>query len=333
MLRSVICLIISFLITVTLLPVVIYFTKKLKMRQTILHYVDNHMSKSGTPTMGGIAVIIAAAATPLIFMQGNNSLMLLTVFVMTGYGIIGFLDDFIKIFFKQNKGLSALQKIIFQVVIAVIVAVYVYNNEFVLDIIYAPFTLKNLSLGIFAVPLYIFIFIAFTNSVNLTDGLDGLASKVTVIYTLINFALIFIIVSVFGDGEAFAPEYMNILLFCASLIGALIGFLCFNGFPAKIFMGDTGSLALGGALACLAIVSRLSLYAPIVGIMYVATSMSVILQVLHYKRTKKRIFLMAPLHHHFERKGVHENKIVTVYSAITLIVGLFCIALTLFLNI
>ncbi len=328
MVNAALTLITAFVLTVVIMPAVIALSKKLKIRQTVLHYVDNHASKSGTPTMGGIAFIIAAAVSPLFFMNENNSLLILTVFVMLGYGIIGFLDDFIKIFFKQNKGLSPWQKIVFQVLIAVIVSIYAYYNRHILDIVYAPFTLKELPLGFFAIPFYIFIFLAFTNAVNLTDGLDGLAGKVTGVYSVIIFALIAIVIYALGDGQAFKPEYSNLLLFCAGLTGALIGFLCFNGFPAKIFMGDTGSLALGGALAALAVVTRLSLYVPMIGIMYVLTSVSVILQVLHYKRTKKRIFLMAPLHHHFERKGIHENRIVTVYSAVTLIMGLVAAALT-----
>ena len=319
----------AFALTVAVLPVVIYFSKRLKVRQTILSYVDNHIGKSGTPTMGGLGIMLALAAILLLFTRGENRLMLLTLLVTLGYGIVGFIDDFIKVFFKQNKGLGPLQKIVFQLLIAVIVAIFAYNNERVGSLVYAPFTLKALDIGVFAVPLYIAIFLAFTNSVNLTDGLDGLAGKTTAVYALFFGAVLFL--TAYGSGEdAFTGEYGNLLLYCAALVGTLYGFLCYNGYPAKIFMGDTGALALGGGLGCLCIVSRLELTAPILGIMFVLTSLSVILQVASFKLTHKRVFLMAPLHHHFERKGVHENRIVTVYTCITAAVGLLTVALTLF---
>ncbi|MDE7394699.1 MAG: phospho-N-acetylmuramoyl-pentapeptide-transferase [Clostridiales bacterium] len=318
----------AFALTVVIMPLVIYFSKRLKVRQTILSYVDNHKGKSGTPTMGGLGIMLALAAICLLFSRGENRLMLITLLVTLGYGVVGFIDDFIKVFFKQNKGLGPLQKIVFQLLIAVIVAIFAYNNERVGSVFYAPFTLKELEFGIWSVPLYIVIFLAFTNSVNLTDGLDGLAGKVSAVYTL--FFGIVILLSAFAAGEdAFSGEYGNLLLYCMALIGTLYGFICYNGYPAKIFMGDTGALALGGGLGCLSIVSRLELTAPILGIMFVFTSLSVILQVASFKLTHKRIFLMAPLHHHFERKGVHENRIVTVYTCITAAVGILTVALTL----
>ncbi len=330
--RAALALLVAFIVTAAVMPAVIALSKKLKVRQTVLHYVDNHKSKSGTPTMGGIGIMIAVTVSSLCFMTKNHSLMLLVLFVTLAYGVIGFLDDFIKVFFKQNEGLSPWQKILFQVIVAVIVAVYAYYNDYILDSFFVPFTLGEVSLGVFAVPLYVIVFLALTNSVNLTDGLDGLASKVTASYLFFFAVIVALIVRFFGDGQAFSAEYDNILIFCAALIGALIGFLCFNGFPAKIFMGDTGSLALGGALACLAVVAKLSLMVPILGIMYVLTSMSDIIQVLYYKKTKKRVFLMAPLHHHFERKGVHENRIVTVYTAITAMVGVLSVIIILAVN-
>ncbi len=320
------------MITAVVMPAVIALSKKLKVRQTVLHYVDNHKSKSGTPTMGGIGIMIAVTVSSLSFMTKSHSLMLLVLLVTLAYGVIGFLDDFIKVFFKQNKGLSPWQKILFQVIIAVIVGVYAYYNDYILDSFFVPFTLGEVSLGVFAVPLYIIVFLALTNSVNLTDGLDGLASKVTAAYVFFFAVIVALIIRFFGDGQAFSAEYENILIFCGALVGSLIGFLCYNGFPAKIFMGDTGALALGGALACLAVVTKLSLMVPILGIMYVLTSMSDIIQVLYYKKTKKRIFLMAPLHHHFERKGVHENRIVTVYTAVTAMVGVLSVIIILAVN-
>lgn len=327
MIRIVFATLTALVVSAAVMPFVIWLGKKLKVRQTILSYVDNHMGKSGTPTMGGIGVMIALAVSCIIFQTKDNMLMLVTLFVTLGYGIIGFIDDFIKVFFKQNKGLSPIQKIVFQLLIAVIVSVFAYNNALVGSVLYVPFTLKEIDVGIFAVPLFMILFLAFTNSVNLTDGLDGLAGKVSISYTFMFAVMIALAAYSAGDGQA-EGEYGNLIVYCGALIGGLSGFLCYNSYPAKVFMGDTGALALGGGLGCLAIMSRLELVVPILGVMFVATSVSVILQVAYYKATKKRIFLMAPLHHHFERKGVHENRIVTVYTAITVAAGLFTALIT-----
>jgi phospho-N-acetylmuramoyl-pentapeptide-transferase len=319
----------AFLVCAAVMPAVIFLCKKLKMRQTVLHYVDNHAGKSGTPTMGGIGIIAAIAAAVGLVTRGANTLAVVCLLVTAGYGVVGFLDDFIKVYFKQNKGLAAWQKILFQLIIAVVVSLFAYYNETVAGEVFTPFTLSKIPLGFWSVPLFIFIFLAFTNGVNLTDGLDGLAGSVTAVYMLFNAGLIFAGVYIFGDGQAATPEYLNLVVFCCAAAGALVAFLCFNGFPAKIFMGDTGALALGGAVGSAAVVSGMSLYSPMVGIMYVVTCLSVIIQVLYFKKTKKRVFLMAPLHHHFERKGVHEHRIVTWYTAITAIAGSLCLVVTL----
>lgn len=327
MIRVLLSMLTALALAVVIMPAVVKLSKKLKVRQTILNYVDNHMSKNGTPTMGGIGFMIALAAASLFFMTKENSLMLITLMVTLGYGVIGFLDDFIKVFFKRNMGLSVWQKLIFQILIAVIVSLFAYNNIHVGDGVYIPFTFTEISFGIFALPFYIVIFLAFTNSVNLTDGLDGLAAKVSCVYMLFFALFIAIALYVGGSDAIYKEEYNNLLVYCGAFVGALIGFMCYNGFPAKIFMGDTGALALGGGLAALAIVTKLELTAPILGIMYVLTSVSVIVQVGYFKATKgKRIFLMAPLHHHFERKGIHENRIVTAYSTVTFVIGsLICL--------
>lgn len=326
MIKLLLATVTAFAVTVAVMPLVIALGKRLRVRQTILSYVDNHMGKSGTPTMGGIGIMAAVSVCCLAYMGRENRLMLITLFVTLGYGAIGFIDDFIKVFFKQNKGLSPIQKIVFQLVIAAVVAVFAYNNAMVGSVIYAPFTLTELDLGFWAIPLFMAVFLAFTNSVNLTDGLDGLAGKVSCSY-LIFFAALIALAAYAAEGEA-GGEYGNLLLYCVVLVGSLAGFLCYNCFPAKVFMGDTGSLALGGGLGCLSVMSRLELMAPIVGIMFVAASLSVIIQVTYFKATHKRVFLMAPLHHHFERKGVHENRIVTVYTAITSALGILSVLLT-----
>lgn len=334
MIRILLSTLVAFAIVLVVMPFVIKLSKKLKVRQTILNYVDNHISKNGTPTMGGIGFMLALAVSSLAFMTKEHSLMLITLLVTLGYGIIGFLDDFIKVFFKRNMGLSAWQKLIFQVLIALIVSFFAYYNIHVGDGVYIPFTFSEMNFGIFAVPFYIIIFLAFTNSVNLTDGLDGLAAKVSCVYMLFFALFIAIALYVGGSDAMYKEEYNNLLIYCGAFVGSLIGFLCYNGYPAKIFMGDTGALALGGGLASLAIVTKLELLAPILGVMYVLTSLSVILQVVYFKMTKgKRIFLMAPLHHHFERKGIHENRIVTAYSSVTFVVGALICLIMLLINV
>lgn len=330
--RIIFAFLISFVVCIVLMPIIIYLSKKLKVKQTILHYVDNHNVKSGTPTMGGIGFIISTAIASIICISSSSTLMILCVVVMVGYGIVGFLDDFVKVYFKQNKGLSAYQKIIFQVIIAAIVSVFAYNNQYVGDSVYIPFTLIELPLGVFALAFYIVIFLSYTNAVNLTDGLDALAGKVSMVYVIFNALLIAAIIYLRGDGQAFTAEYTSLIVFIASLVGGLLAFLCFNCYPAKIFMGDTGALALGGAIGALAVVSGMALYSPIIGIIYLVTCLSVMIQVAYFKATKKRIFLMAPLHHHFERLGFHENQIVTAYTSITCFLGSLCVAITLILG-
>ena len=305
--------IVAFCVCAAVMPLVIMLGKKLKVRQTILSYVDNHISKSGTPTMGGIGVMIALSICCPVFSNKDNTLMLVTLFVTLGYGIIGFIDDFIKVFFKQNKGLSPLQKIVFQLLIAVIVSVFAYNNSLVGSVIYAPFTLKELDLGMAAIPLFMLVFLAFTNSVNLTDGLDGLVAKTSSV-NLVFYVIIIYVCYYYAKqmGQTFyTQELLSLEYFAIALLGAMLAFIWQNNFPAKILMGDTGSLAMGGALACLAIFISQPLIILLTGIMYIVSCISVILQVASFKIRKKRIFLIAPYHHHLEYKGIHENRVVS----------------------
>ena len=319
----------ALIISAVTVPLVIAVAKRLKVGQPVLSYVDNHKSKSGTPTFGGVAFIFATVVCMLVFAKNGRSLALMSVAVSFAYGVIGFTDDFIKTRSKQNKGLSALQKIVFQSLISVIIATYAYCEINVGDKLILPFSLNVVKIGYFAIPYYVFVFLAFTNAVNLADGLDGLAGKTTVAY-LIFFGIIVWLASYFS-GEITA-ESENLTLFAFTLACAVCGFLVYNVFPAKIFMGDTGSLALGGAVGALAVLSKLSLYAPILGVIFVITCLSDVIQVAYFKKTGKRVFLMAPLHHHFERKGMHENRIVAVYTFVTVCVGLVCIVITLALN-
>ncbi len=322
-------LLVSFFVSLALSPIIISLIKREKIKQVILHYVESHKSKSGTPTMGGLIFIITLCLVPFLFFRGSFVLASMSVVVFFGYGLVGFLDDFIKFKFKRNLGLRAYQKIIFQLGISIVISVFAYKSSLVGGQIILPFSGKTVNFGWGIIPLNILVFLATTNSVNLTDGLDGLATGTTVSY-LFNFVLLIIVLSTTlfaGLGGNFIAEINNLMLFASCSIGALICYLLFNCFPAKIFMGDTGSLALGALLASLAIFTKTTLYLPLLGIMFVASSVSVILQVAYYKLTKKRIFLMAPLHHHFEKKGVHEVRISVSYSFVTLVVGLLVVLL------
>lgn len=282
--------------------------KSFHLSQTILHYVDNHACKSGTPTMGGWIFILACVGASLFFIFQNGLFAFFILAIMIAYGLLGFLDDFTKIRQSKNEGLKPYQKIIGQVAISLIIALFIY---FEVGSTISFFGL-TLDLGIFIIPFIVMFYVAVTNAVNLTDGLDGLAGGVSFVY------LIF-----FGIILALSSLFSGYAIISFAMAGALLGFLIFNGFPAKIFMGDTGSLALGGLIASLAVFSGLELIMPIIGIMFVMSALSDVLQVGYYKMTHKRIFKMAPLHHHFERKGVHENKIVIVYITITIVCGIF----------
>lgn len=306
--------IIGCVIALVLCYPVLLLCKKLKFSQTILHYVENHAGKTGTPTMGGIIFILAGVLAFAFFSNENSLFAWFSLVVMVAYGLIGFLDDFIKIKFRQNKGLSPWQKIIGQVAIAIIVSLFVYTKVGTsLDFFGITIDLKW---GI--IPFTIFVFLAITNSVNLTDGLDGLAGGVSAVYVLF-FGLILFLSS--------NAQMQSLSTVSFAMFGAIVGYLAINTYPAKIFMGDTGSLALGGFIACISIFSGKVLLMPIMGLMFVLSAISVVIQVAHFKRTKKRVFLMAPLHHHFEKKGVNENRIVTIYIIVTGILSACCMCL------
>ena len=324
-------ILISFVISTIIAPLIIYVIKILKANQNILHYVKSHKQKQGTPTMGGFIFILGILLSSLILFGYNSSLGYLTLSVTLGYSVIGFLDDYTKIIKKENEGLLPYQKIIAQVLIAIIIAVFAYNSPLIGSEILVPFTNNTIDLGIFYIPFIIFLFLAVTNSVNLTDGLDGLAGGVSLVYLISFTILTYLLVNnlIFdGVGIGYIEEYQNILIVCGSTIGALLAYLIFNSHPANIFMGDTGSLALGGLISILAIFTRQVLLIPILGLFFVFSAVSVIIQVLYYKKTKKRIFKMAPLHHHFEKKGVNETKIVSIYIIASAMLGVLSIVLT-----
>lgn len=324
MIRVILGFVLALLFAVALMPFVIRIADKFKAKQPILHYVESHSVKSGTPTMGGMGILLSAALPFAMLLRGESATALVCLIVTAGYAIIGFTDDFLKVHYKRNEGLSAKAKLILQFVVACLISAYAFFGTSIGGKIYIPFVNTAVDLSWFALAYYVFIFLAFTNAVNLTDGLDGLAGGVTSVY-LVCFAVVIMITCAFDPSAGQTNE----LLLIACFIGALAGFLCYNRYPARIFMGDTGSLALGGLLASLSVLTGQSLTAALLGIMYVVTALSVIIQVAYFKMTKKRVFLMAPIHHHFEQKGAHENHIVEAYKAVTAIVGAGVILLSL----
>ena len=287
--------------------------RKLKAGQNILVYVKEHKNKSGTPTMGGLAFIIAAILASLIFIPKIDRTALLTIVTGLAYMCVGLLDDFLKQRHKQNLGLKAWQKFVFQFLIACLISIFCYRNGF--SRLYLPFFGGKIELGAWCIPFIIFVFLATVNAVNLTDGLDGLAAGVSIPFFL---ALAVII--------CLETENSSQAIICFSLVGALIAYLLFNASPAAVFMGDTGSLALGGFAACIAVFTGNALYIAAIGVMFVLSVISVILQVIYYKATGgKRIFLMSPLHHHFQKKGYSETKIAYAYFTVTIILGIIAI--------
>lgn len=302
---------ISFTITLLLGPIFIPILKKLKFGQTVRDEgPKSHLSKNGTPTMGGIIMIIAIVLTSLTTTRLNKD-MIFALISIVGFGLIGFIDDYIKVVLKRSLGLRAYQKIIGQLLLAIILAVYQSKTSILGTKLIVPFFRDfTIDLGILYIPFIVFVAIGTVNSVNLTDGLDGLASGVTLIV-----GAFFAMIAIYWGN-------VSISIVCAALVGACLGFLKFNTHPAKVFMGDTGSMALGGAIAAAAILMNLTLIIPIVGGIYFAESLSVIIQVVSFKLTGKRVFKMSPLHHHFELEGWGETKVVTIFWIVSVLLCL-----------
>lgn len=299
-------LIMGFIFSIVLGPIFIPVLHKLKFGQNIRKDgPKSHQKKSGTPTMGGIIFFISVAVTMIIMGYKVMDKQMILLYSLLAFGFIGFLDDILKIIHKDNEGLKPLQKMILLLLFSIALAVYGYTR--IGSDILIPFTDFRLNLGILYIPFVIIYYAAVTNAVNLTDGIDGLATSVTVI-VLTFFAII-----------GFRTGNFEVAIFAIALAGALLGFLKFNAFPAKIFMGDTGSLALGGAIGTIALMLKMPLFVIIVGGMYVIETLSVIIQVTSFKLTGKRVFKMAPIHHHFEQLGWSEVKVVTIFSIITAI--------------
>lgn len=309
-LAALVAFFISLLFCFTLIPVL----RRLKAGQNILVYVKEHKNKGGTPTMGGLAFITAAVLTAIIFVRKADRAFVITLAIGLAYMAVGLIDDFLKRKHKENLGLKAWQKFAFQTAIAVLAGVYCIRAG--LTSLHIPFWGITFELGWWILPLAVFVFLATVNAVNLTDGLDGLASGVSVPF----FGTLGVIVSMQAGNVATST-------LCFALVGALLAYLLFNAPPASVFMGDTGSLALGGFAACIGVFTGNALFIAIVGLPFVFSVISVLIQVIYYKVTGgKRVFLMSPVHHHFQEKGYSETKISYAYFVISLIAGLVCIA-------
>ena len=299
---------VSMLVTARMIP----FLKEKQFGQFIREEgPESHMAKQGTPTMGGVAIVagVTVAVIVSMFLPGSETVEKIAIILsMFAFGAIGFIDDYNKIAKKQNEGLTPKQKLLLQVVFGLALAVFMMTREGTSVLI--PFTGKSVEMGWLYIPFIVFVEVAMANAVNLTDGLDGLAAGTSAIVAAA-FAVIGMTLN--GGSEPMAVAGQAVL-------GALIGFLVFNHFPAKIFMGDTGSMALGGVLSAMAIVGHVEWLLPIAGLIYVIEALSVIIQVGYFKMSGgKRVFRMAPIHHHFELGGWHETKVVRVFCIFTLI--------------
>lgn len=311
-----IILAISFIVSVILGPIIIPLLRRFKFGQSIREEgPKSHMKKAGTPTMGGVIFLFSIIATTVIIslVKGAfTSQTIILVLVLIGFGVVGFLDDGLKIIFKRNLGLTSLQKLIAQIVIS-IAAYFLLKMGTFHNTVQIPFTDFSIHLGLAYVLFLVFWLVGFSNAVNLTDGLDGLVSGTA----SIAFAAYGVL--------ALLNDQLDVAIFAFAVVGALLGFLIFNANPAKVFMGDTGSLALGGALAMLSILVGQELLLLLIGIIFVVETLSVMMQVTSFKLTGKRIFKMSPLHHHFELSGWSEWRIVLTFWLTALVAALIAV--------
>ena len=313
--ETILAIIIAFAISAILCPIVIPFLHKLKFGQQVRDDGPQaHLKKAGTPTMGGLIILGSIIITSVFYIREYPK-MIPVLFVTVGFGIIGFLDDYIKIVMKRSEGLNPKQKLAGQILITGIFTYYLMNSGEVGTQILIPFTGGfreglYLNLGLFYIPFVFVVMLGTDNGVNFTDGLDGLCTSVTILV-----ATFLTILSV-GENSGISP-------ITGAVVGSLLGFLLFNVYPAKVFMGDTGSLALGGFVSASAFMMQIPLFIPIIGLIYLVEVLSVVIQVTYFKKTGgKRIFKMAPIHHHFELCGWSETRVVAVFSITTAILCL-----------
>ena len=308
--ETILAIIIAFAVSAILCPIVIPFLHKLKFGQQVREDGPQaHLKKQGTPTMGGLVFLTAVVITSLLYIR-DYPRIIPVLFMTVGFGVIGFLDDYIKIVMKRSEGLNPVQKLIGQFIITGIFVYYLVCSGEVGTSMLVPFTGGfehglYLNLGFLFIPFVFFVVLGTDNGVNFTDGLDGLCSSVTILV-----ATFLTIISI-GENSGISP-------ITGAVVGSLLGFLLFNVYPAKVFMGDTGSLALGGFVSASAFMMQIPLFIPIIGLIYLVEVLSVIMQVSYFKATHgKRIFRMAPIHHHFELGGWSETRVVAVFSIVT----------------
>ena len=308
--ETILAIIIAFAVSAILCPIVIPFLHKLKFVQQVREDGPQaHLKKQGTPTMGGLVFLTAVVITSLLYIR-DYPRIIPVLFMTVGFGVIGFLDDYIKIVMKRSEGLNPVQKLIGQFIITGIFVYYLVCSDEVGTSMLVPFTGGfehgiYLDLGFLFIPFVFFVVLGTDNGVNFTDGLDGLCTSVTILV-----ATFLTIISI-GENSGISP-------ITGAVVGSLLGFLLFNVYPAKVFMGDTGSLALGGFVASSAFMMQIPLFIPIIGLIYLVEVLSVIMQVSYFKATHgKRIFRMAPIHHHFELGGWSETRVVAVFSIVT----------------
>ena len=305
---AIIAILIAFAANIFICPVLIPFLHRLKFGQNVRDDgPQTHLKKAGTPTMGGLAILSSFLLSAVFFLKDNNEAILL-IFTTIGFGLIGFIDDYTKVVKKRSLGLTPKQKLVMQLAVSCAFLFFLMQMDNPVDsykVVKIPFTSFKWDMGILFYPFAICFIIGFDNAVNFTDGLDGLASGVT---ALVSTFFIFVAQAT-GSG---------VLPVTGAAVGSLMGFLIFNTYPAKVMMGDTGALALGGFVAAVAIMLKAPLFLVIVGFIYVAEAASVIIQVMYFKATKgKRFFKMAPIHHHFEVKGASETQVVSVFYIVT----------------
>ena len=308
--ETILAIIIAFAISALLCPIIIPFLHKLKFGQQVREDGPQaHLKKQGTPTMGGLVFLTAVVITSLLYIR-DYPRIIPVLFMTVGFGVIGFLDDYIKIVMKRSEGLNPVQKLIGQFIITGIFVYYLVCSGEVGTSMLVPFTGGfehglYLNLGFLFIPFVFFVVLGTDNGVNFTDGLDGLCTSVTILV-----ATFLTIISI-GENSGISP-------ITGAVVGSLLGFLLFNVYPAKVFMGDTGSLALGGFVSASAFMMQIPLFIPIIGLIYLVEVLSVIMQVSYFKATHgKRIFRMAPIHHHFELGGWSETRVVAVFSIVT----------------
>lgn len=311
-------LLIAFAVVYAVTPIFIPMLKRLKFGQSIREEgPKSHLQKSGTPTMGGLVIQLGVIIGVIVISLFTGSFDFFPVAVMVFFGAIGFIDDYIKVAKKHNLGLRAWQKIVLQFIGAGAIAIYAYYSPGIGSELIVPFMSESVDFGFWYVPFTVFAIVAIVNAVNLTDGLDGLASGVS------------LIVSIFFFVGALALPEPTTAVFIGGVIGGCLGFLRYNSNPAGIFMGDTGSMALGGAIVVMAIITRLQIFLLIAGGLFVIEALSVVIQVGYFKATKgKRFFKMAPIHHHFELTGWSETRVVTVFwviAAIFITIAFICL--------